>query len=91
MDQTLAVFSPEFKSERGIRPKIVGSLIRMNQTAVATVNTSKTALQKSFVTRRQRIFAAIYNELVQILGDDYVKMVHVLPHYQVSFAINNFK
>jgi hypothetical protein len=31
LDQTLAVFNPEFKSEHGIRKNIIGSIVKINQ------------------------------------------------------------
>ena len=83
LDQTLAVFIPDFKAERGVRQKIIGSMIRINQ-SVVPVDPKKTQLTKSLSTRRQRLFGAIFHELVEVLGEDYVRMVHVLPHFQAK-------
>jgi hypothetical protein len=65
LDQTLAIVSPDFSSEHGIRPDILGPLLKMNQSLVPAVSRAS-QLARSVMTRRQRLFADVHRELVPI-------------------------
>ena len=56
LDQTLAIFKPEFKREHGLRTDIADSLIMLNQSLIPLVNETTSALTKTQqLTKRQVI------------------------------------
>jgi hypothetical protein len=86
LDQTLAIFKPEFKTEFGLRPDLLDSLLPMTQSSVPALRTSQAnqVANRNPHSKRHRLFTSLYKELAVCLGgDSYVKFVHVLPHFQV--------
>lgn len=88
LDQTLAVFMPEFQHEHGIRPDILGVLLRSNQTPVPIEARSPQMQTTNKLTKRQRLFVNIYREMARALdGENYVQFLHILPHFQVKLEL----
>ena len=83
IDQTVLIFKPELVNEiRHLDSKISDHLIKLVQSPVSDIFNKK---KYKSLTFRQKGLLHVYQVIIsRLFGEDYVSIVHILPHFQVT-------
>ena len=83
IDQTVLMLKPELVNEiRHLDSKLCDYLIKLVQSPVSDIFNKK---KYKSLTFRQKGLAHVYQVILsRLFGEDYVSIIHILPHFQVS-------